>query len=175
MFYKLMFFSLFVLLSSLQAFNLNKLSSLEADFVQIIINASDKKIEYKGKLFIQEPSKILWKYKTPIIKNVYVINNFAIVDEPELEQAIFTKLDQNINILNMLKTAEKKSDTLYLAKINEFDYFINIKDEKIASIKYKDNLENKVTIYLNNSIYNKKIPKKTFQFKAPDYYDIIRK
>lgn len=175
MFYKLMFFLLFVLLSNLQAFNLNTLSSLEASFKQIITNSVGKKIEYKGKLFISNPSKILWQYKTPVVKNVYVINNFAIVDEPELEQAIFTSLDENINILKMLKTAKKINKNLYVASINEVDYSIYIKNNKISSIKYKDNLENKVAIYLDNSVYNKEIKKEIFSFKAPKHYDIIRK
>lgn len=49
----------------------------------------------------------MWKYKTPVVKNVYIENNMAIVDEPELEQAIFTTLENEINILKLLKEAKK--------------------------------------------------------------------
>ena len=49
-------------------------------------------ITYQGEVFIKNSGQILWKYKTPVVKNVYIDNNMAIVDEPELEQAILQLL-----------------------------------------------------------------------------------
>ena len=34
---------------------------------------------------------------------MYINNDYAIVDEPELEQAIYTKLDSEINIIKTIK------------------------------------------------------------------------
>ncbi|MFX4155806.1 outer-membrane lipoprotein carrier protein LolA, partial [Aliarcobacter butzleri] len=74
---------------------------------QTITSNSSDVILYKGQVFIKSSGKILWKYKTPVEKNVYIDNNSAIVDEPELEQAIFTKLENEINIIQLLKDAKK--------------------------------------------------------------------
>lgn len=175
MFYKVVFLSLFFISSSFASNALENIKSFQANFVQVIKNSSNKTIEYKGEIFIKEPSKILWKYKEPIIKNVFVINSFAIVDEPELEQAIFTSLDNDIDILKLLKEAKKVSENRFKALIKDVEYTILLKDSKINSISYKDALENNVTINFNDIKQNMPIDNKTFSFNPPSHYDIIRK
>ncbi|NQY20262.1 MAG: outer-membrane lipoprotein carrier protein LolA [Campylobacteraceae bacterium] len=175
MFYKVLIINVFAIILNLHALDFNKLKSIESDFTQTIVNSSNKIIKYKGKLFIQEPSKILWKYNTPVVKNVYILNTFVIIDEPELEQAIYTTLNSEINILALLKSSKKIAANVFQSEINEVKYNFFIKDNKITKIKYEDELENKVTISFSNSIYNKEIKKEVFVFNAPDYYDIIRK
>jgi len=175
MFYRVIFICVLFLSNSLLANVLENIKSFEASFVQTIINSSNKKIEYKGVLYIKEPSKILWKYQEPIIKNVFVINNFAIVDEPELEQAIFTSLDSEINLLKLIKTAKKVDKTKYITKINNVDYTLYVLKDKIAKIEYKDELENRVTILFGNVKQNIEISDEIFKFSPPEHYDIIRK
>ena len=69
----------------------------------------------------------------------------------------------------------------YLKSLFSNDLLIELSESIISikvfssEIKYEDELENKVTISFNNSIYNKEIKKDVFRFIAPDYYDIIRK
>ncbi len=151
------------------------IDSFEANFEQSIINSSNQEIKYNGKVFIKDSSKILWKYETPIIKNVYIIKDFAIIDEPELEQAIFTSLNKEINILNLIKTAKQIKSNVYLTKMYDVEYTINIKNKKIDSIVYQDELENKVRIKFSDAIQNHNIADALFIFKAPKGYDIIRK
>ncbi len=175
MFYRVVIISLFFLSLSASANIFDSLKSFEANFVQTIKNSSNKSIEYKGKLFIKEPSKILWQYKTPIIKNVYVINAFAIVDEPELEQAIFTKLQNDLNLLKIIKTSKKIDVNIYEATINKRKYKIFLENQKITQIRYEDELENKVLIKFTKIKQNKYISDEIFNFSPPSYYDIIRK
>ncbi len=175
MVYKILFIFV-IFISFLNAkINLKNLQSFHSGFIQDINSSSGKKISYKGEVFIKNNGKVLWKYKTPIVKNVYVLKNYAIIDEPELEQAIFTHLKDEINIINILKTAVKLKENLYKTKINNMDYFIHLKNDIIDKISYKDELENNISIKFINTIINKKIDEQVFKFEAPDYYDIIRK
>lgn len=175
MFYRVVFISLFFLSLFASANVFDSLKSFKANFVQTITNSSGKSIEYKGKLFISEPSKILWQYKTPIIKNVYVINAFAIVDEPELEQAIFTKLENDLNLLKIIKTSKKIKENVYETFINNIKYQIFLENKKISKITYTDELENEVSIEFLEIKQNEKIDENIFKFSPPSSYDIIRK
>ena len=175
MFYRLVFLIMFFLFSSSSADILKDIKTFDANFEQKIINPSQKEILYKGHLFIKEPNYILWQYKEPVIKNVYVINNFAIIDEPELEQAIFSRLQNEIDILELIKTAKKIDDNKYLAKVYDVNYTLITKNNKIEKIEYKDALENSVIITFTNVVQNEDIDDEIFKFLPPKHYDIIRK
>ncbi len=177
MFYKILLSLLCFLGLSNSAVDIKKLETFKAQFTQIIESSSGKTIEYKGDVFIKNTGKILWKYKTPIEKNVYILNNFAIIDEPELEQAIYTQLQNEINIIKLLQSAKEIEKNKYLTNIDNTDYIIEVSNEtsKISKISYKDKLENSVEINFENSIENNEINDSVFKFSAPDYYDIIRK
>jgi len=175
MFYKLVFIGMFVLSAFSQASMLNNIKSFDANFEQKIINPSQKEILYKGHLVLKEPHYILWQYKEPVLKNVYIINNFAIIDEPELEQAILTKLQNEIDILNLIKNAKQISENEYLTNIYDVEYNLFTKDNKIQRIEYKDALENRVIITFFDTKQNIDIDEEIFKFLPPDYYDIIRK
>lgn len=175
MFYRLVFLIMFFFISFSWANILKEIKTFDANFEQKIINPSQKEILYKGHLLIKEPHYILWQYKEPVIKNVYIINSFAIIDEPELEQAIFSRLQNEIDILELIKTAKKIDENRYLAKIYDVDYTLTTKDNKIEKIEYKDALENSVIIVFSNVIQNKEIDDEIFKFLPPEHYDIIRK
>jgi outer membrane lipoprotein carrier protein len=155
--------------------NLEDLKSLKANFIQTITSKSNKTIKYKGELFIKNNGKVLWQYKSPIIKNVYVINDIVIVDEPELEQVIYTTLEKNINMLKLLKEAKQIDENKYLATLYEVEYLIQMNENKILSLSYKDELENKILITFLKSEENIEIRDEIFQFLPPEHYDIIEK
>ena len=177
MFYKSLFLGFFLtsLLSANSSFSFENLETFKANFVQTIKSNEDKNIEYKGEVFIKNSGNILWKYKTPILKNVYVNNTHVIIDEPELEQAIITSLQNDINLIEILKKAQKIEYNIYLANIDSVDYKVFVQDSKIEKITYKDKLENSIMISFLDVINNSLIDDNIFKFKAPDYYDIIRK
>jgi len=175
MFYKCTFMLMFFISSSLFANNIDDLKTFEAKFTQIILNNADKKIEYSGMIYIKEPSQIVWKYESPIIKNVFINKDFAIIDEPELEQAIFTTLKKEINIVKLLKSAKQVDSNMYVTSVNDIDFKLKIENRKIKSIQYQDEIENDITIIFSNIIQNQTIDEKHFQFNPPEHYDIIRK
>ncbi len=175
MVYRVLFSFLVVALNLLASGNLSNLKSFKADFIQIIMNESKKAIEYKGKVFIKSSGKVLWKYEIPIIKNVYILEDSVIIDEPELEQAIYTTLEKEIDILKLLKNAKKVKENLYKTKLYEVDYFLTLDNNKIKSLSYQDELANKVSINFFNIEENREIEESIFNFLAPDYYDIIKK
>ncbi|MDD2896012.1 MAG: LolA-like outer membrane lipoprotein chaperone [Aliarcobacter sp.] len=177
MFYKFIIASTLFCLSCIASNDIRDLDSFKASFSQVITSNSDNKIEYTGEVFIKKSGKILWKYKTPVVKNVYINNDFAIVDEPELEQAIYTQLESEINIIKLLNGSKKVNDNSYTTNIEDVDYLIKTSkdDDKISYIKYKDKLENNVEIKFSNVVQNGDISDVMFKFTVPDNYDVIRK
>jgi len=175
MFYKLVF-AISMLVSFAFATNeIKNLKSFQAKFTQTITSNSNDIIEYKGEVFIKNSGKILWKYKTPIEKNVYINNNSIIIDEPDLEQAIFTQLENEINIMQIFKDAKKISNDTYSSIIDGIQYLIFTKNSKVEKISYKDILENSIEINFFNIIQNENIEDNIFVFNAPSNYDLIRK
>jgi outer membrane lipoprotein carrier protein len=177
MFYKMIFLFIVFFTTINASADMKNLESFKANFTQSIKSINDKTIEYKGEVFIKSSGKILWKYKTPIEKNVYILNDFAIVDEPELEQAIYTQLQSEINIIKLLNTSKKINENSYIANIDDTDYLIESSKDtnEIQIIKYKDKLDNSVEIKFENQVSNEEIGDDTFKFTAPEHYDIIRK
>ncbi len=165
-----LFFSL-----AFASFDKENIRSFEADFSQTVTNESGKTIEYKGKVFIKNNGKVLWKYLEPIVKNVFLIDDLVIVDEPELEQAIYTKLEKSIDIIKLLKEAKKIEENLFESYLYDVKYLIKTKDDKISSLSYKDELANSIEIKFLNIKQNIEIKDNIFQFLAPNYYDIIEK
>lgn len=154
---------------------MKNLDSFFGNFKQTITSDSKSVIEYSGKVFIKKSGKILWQYETPIKKNVYIDDNVAIVDEPELEQAIFTKLDNEINIIKLLNEAKKVDNENYVSTVNGIKYSIRAINDKISKITYKDELDNLVAINFLNIVQNGEISDEIFKFIIPSNYDVIRK
>ena len=177
MFYKLTIVTILFCIASIASNDIKDLDSFKASFTQVITSNSENKIEYKGEVFIKKSGKILWKYKTPVVKNVYINNDFAIVDEPELEQAIYTQLESEINIIKLLNGSKKVNENSYTTNIDDVDYLIKTSkdDNKISYIKYKDKLENDVEIKFTNVAQNGEIQDEIFKFVVPSNYDVIRK
>ena len=175
MVYKVLIVTLVFASSVFASINLEELKSFKAEFKQTVTNESNKTIEYKGSVFIKNTGKVLWKYKTPVEKNVYVLDDLAIVDEPELEQAIYSKLEKAINIISLLKNAKKIDEDLYQANLYETNYFITLKDGKVKSLGYKDQLENRIAIDFSKIEQNVEISDEIFEFLPPKHYDIIEK
>ena len=154
---------------------MKNLDSFFGNFKQTITSDSKSVIEYSGKVFIKKSGKILWQQETPIKKNVYIDDNVAIVDEPELEQAIFTKLDNEINIIKLLNEAKKVDNENYVSTVNGIKYSIKAINDKISKITYKDELDNLVAINFLNIVQNGEISDEIFKFIIPSNYDVIRK
>ena len=155
---------IFILLCNLLATNLS-VQTYQANFIQLITNPSNKTIKYEGKIYIKQPTKMLWQYKTPIRKNVYMNKLRVIIDEPELEQAIFTQLTDEINLIDFLNNPDLVDDK----------YKLTFKEKLLTQIEYSDEMENNIIVKFTNIKLNEKISDQLFQFIAPLDYDIIKK
>ena len=175
MFYKLIFVFMSLICVNLFAEELENIKAFEAKFKQTIINNVNKKIVYTGMIYIREPSNFVWKYESPIVKSVYINRDFAIIVEPELEQAIYTSLKNEINIIKLLTEAKKIDENKYLAQLYDVKYNITVENRRIKSIQYEDEIENSITIEFSDILQNHAINEAHFKFKAPMGYDIIRK
>ncbi|MEA3352999.1 MAG: LolA-like outer membrane lipoprotein chaperone [Campylobacterota bacterium] len=170
---RLLFLLLFII-SSLTA-NIKDIKTYQADFEQIIKNTTNNTIVYKGKLYIKNPSFILWRYNEPIQKDVYINYTQVTIIEPELEQAIVTTLQEQIDILKLIQNAKKISLNKYKAKLYNIEYTLTIENNILQKVQYKDNIDNNITIAFSNIDQNKGIPRAIFRYSIPDDYDIIRK
>jgi outer membrane lipoprotein carrier protein len=149
--------------------------TINTNFKQIVKNKSGKEAVYKGELKIKGSDKILWSYKTPVIKNVYINKNSVIIDEPELEQAITSNLNDELNMVKIINNSKKVSANTYENSLEDTKYTIIIENNILKSVSYKDELDNKVMIVFTN--FQKDIPlsDSIFTFPIPKHYDVIKK
>ncbi len=166
---------LFITLLYLYGFKLSDIKTYQANFIQTITNPQNKILKYKGNIYIKYPSSILWNYKEPIEKDIYIKQSIVTIIEPDLEQAIITNLEKNINIFDIFKNAKLISPNNYKALFNDTDYYINVKNNQIKSISYKDKLDNHIKIVFSKILQNRSISNNIFEFIIPLEYDTIRK
>ncbi len=155
--------------------NIKNINTYEATFIQSIINSSGKEILYKGKIYIEQPSQMLWKYDDPIEKFVHINNKDVTIIEPDLEQAIVSRLEKEINIIKLLKDSIKIDNTTYKSTLYDKVYIIKIINNKLTQIKYVDELDNKITIDFKDIKQNETIQSDIFKYKIPYDFDIIKK
>ncbi|TQR61084.1 LolA-like outer membrane lipoprotein chaperone [Campylobacter troglodytis] len=153
------------------AFDLNY-KSFASDFVQTVrsINSS---ISYEGS-FVLTQNEAFWQYKKPNNKQIFIRKNEVIILEPSLEQATVSSLNELPNLSQIFKQAKKISKDHYEAKYQQIIYKIELQNEEIKSIAYKDELDNEVLILLANQKRNVAINKELFSPKIPPHYDLIR-
>jgi len=165
---------LLLLLTTAGLANIQNLTSFEADFQQKIVDDQNKTILYYGHIVAKKPQYALWSYTKPIEKNVYILENQAIIVEQELEQAIIKKIGKNFDFFTLIHNAKKLSKNKYLARYNNTSFIIQTENNTIKRISYKDEFENSVTIEFTNPLKNRKIDMKIFKPRIPEEYDIIR-
>jgi len=171
---KRVFLFLTVLSTTAFATGIDNLKSFESDFRQTIVNDQNAHIIYRGKLYAKkDKNQALWVYTSPIEKKIYYSSGKVVIIEPELEQAIFAKLDKVPNILTLLKKAKKIGDERYVTTFNNIRYIITMKKGVLQQITYTDELHNKITILFENQKSNKNIPDKRFAYQIPADYDIL--
>lgn len=175
MVYKLLLFVIITFSNLLAVDELKEIKTFQADFTQTVTNESSKAISYEGKVFIKNNDRVLWKYLSPIEKNVFLLNDIVVIDEPELEQVIYTRLKEELNILSILQDSKKLSENKYESFFYNRKYEILIDENKIKQVSYKDELDNSIIIKFTNVVQNQEIPEDFFRFIPPSHYDIIKK
>ncbi len=169
---KKMFF-IFLLPSLIFGIDFKNVLTFSADFKQTISSENEKKAVYEGSVIAKRPKLIKWTYKKPVKKYLYIIANEVIMVEPELEQAMFKTINDDINFLQILKKAKKISKEKYEAFYQNKKYTVLLKNDNIYKIIYKDSLDNDVVIEFFNQKINYKINNKEFKVNIPKDYDVI--
>jgi len=163
---------LFILKSLVSANDLN-ISSFEADFLQVVTNEKNNKLEYSGHINALKPQYALWKYMKPSKKSIFIHENQVTILEPEIEQAIVKKINGDFDFFNIIQNATKVNKNIYKTKFQNIEYQIKLEDKKIVSISYHDELENSIIINFSNQLQNQEIDKKIFIPVIPQDFDII--
>lgn len=147
--------------------------TIQADFVQTITDDRNNTITYRGDMLAKRPSKAMWHYKEPVEKRVYISAENVTVVEPELEQAIVKKIDDNIDILAILATAKKEKNDSYTAYYNDKAYHITLANGVIKTIRFTDAFDNNVKIIFDKQQINQNIDDALFRATIPEAFDII--
>lgn len=163
-----------LLLTSVGFSNELELNSFEANFSQVVTNDKGNTLEYKGTIKASKPQNMLWSYTSPAKKDIFINSNEVVIIEYDIEQVQRKKLDNKFNFFKILKNAKKDINGVYSAVFKEVKYTIRLKGEKISSIEYSDELDNRTTISFTNQIQNKKINPKVFIPLIPEDFDIIQ-
>jgi len=160
--------------STLAMASLDNIHSFKADFTQSVTDEKNKVLEYKGNVIASKPQNALWRYLTPVNKDVYINSDAITIIEPEMEQVIIKHIKSNFDFFNMIKNAKQIDKDTYLATYQNSQFTIKTKSLLIDSISYIDEFENKVTILFSNQKQNEKIIDESFVPNIPLEYDIIR-
>ncbi len=159
----------------LNAHNLH-IQTIQTHFTQKVTNEQGATVTYHGKMFAnQRSNKALWEYTAPVHKKIYYTGDGKLVIiEPELEQAIFAKLHKVPNILKLLSEAKEGKKGELHTRFNSIDYTIHTNGNKITSIRYHDEMQNRVMISFTNEKINRFIDKRLFAYQIPSSYDILK-
>lgn len=151
----------------------DNLNTFSAHFVQTVVDDKNTTIEYSGDIKAKRPNMAMWNYVKPIKKEIYINNEDLVIIEPEIEQVILKKVGNTIAFFEMLKNARKVDNEHYVAKYENLNLHINVKGDKIISITYLDELENRVTIIFSDQVENKEIDDSAFKADIPLDFDLI--
>ncbi len=152
----------------------DNLTTFQANFIQTITDEKNKILIYSGSVLASKPQNVLWHYKEPVDKLVYINAYSVSIVEPEIEQVIIKNLDTNFDFFNMIKNAKKIALDIYFVKFKNVEFYIKTKDNLLYSISYIDEFENAVKIIFSNQLYNQEISEKRYIPSFDLDFDVIR-
>jgi len=150
--------------------------NFQANFTQKITNTKKKTINYAGKVRFSNESMLKWTYIKPTKKEVCTDGRELTVVDHDLEQVSNYLIDKGFNFTKILKQAKPHSKNIYVAKYQNKSYTIQVDGkQRLHSIAYFDDLDNKVQIVFKKVKYGKgSLSKKSMACKVPKDYDVIR-
>jgi len=142
----------------------------------MITNPKKKVINYSGKVYFSEASKLKWEYQKPTKKEVCTNGLELLVVDHDLEQVSKYNISKGFNLSEILKKAKYHSKKLYLADYDGKKYTIQVdKNNRLQAVAYFDDLDNKVQIAFRKVKYGKgKLSSKKMTCSYPKSYDMIR-
>jgi len=167
---------LFLTLSSSLLFSSISLPAhFQAKFYQKITNPKGKVISYSGNVRFSQGTLFKWSYKKPSKKEVCTNGSELRVVDHDLEQVSKYFISKGLDIAKVLRKAKLHSQNIYIASYENKKYTIQIHKNKLHSIAYFDDLDNKVQIVFKSMRYGKgKLKSKSMQCYYPKSYDVIQ-
>lgn len=167
---------LLLLASSLLSADIKLPENFKANFIQKITNTKEQVIKYSGKIQFSDEQHFKWSYTKPTKKEVCTDGSELIVVDHDLEQVSSYYITDGLDISKVLKKATLYSKNVYVAQYENIKYTIQIDSkQKLHSIAYFDNLDNKVQIVFKNMKYGKgKLSAEKMKCNYPRSYDRIR-
>ena len=168
--------SLLLLAISTLSANIELPENFQADFTQKITNTKEKVIAYSGKVRFSNETLFKWSYKEPTKKEVCTNGLELLVVDHDLEQVSAYRISNGIDIAKILKKAKPHSENIYVAAYENKQYTIQVdKKQKLHSIAYFDDLDNKVQIVFKHMKYGKgNLPSQSMKCNYPKNYDMIQ-
>ena len=150
--------------------------NFQADFIQKITNTKQKVITYSGKVRFSNETLFKWSYKEPTQKEVCTDGKELLVVDHDLEQVSAYRIAKGIDIAKVLKKATLHSENIYVAAYENKQYTIQVDNkQKLHSIAYYDDLDNKVQIVFKHMKYGKgNLPSQSMKCNYPKNYDMIQ-
>ncbi|MFP4332599.1 MAG: LolA-like outer membrane lipoprotein chaperone [Campylobacterales bacterium] len=149
--------------------------TLKSKFAQTITSLEGSKIDYSGEIYIKAPTDVLWIYKEPTLKKIFVNSQRILSYEPILEQATIINIDETNSLTEILSSAKKTDSNNYITNIDGIEYTIELDKNSLPStISYSDKLKNSVTITFLNPQADVDINSSVFNPSLPQGTDIIR-
>lgn len=150
--------------------------NFNAKFDQKITNTKKHVIDYHGTILFSRPNRFKWSYTKPTKKEVCTDGVELLVIDHDLEQVANYQMTKGLDIAKILKKAKLYRTNVYLAEYENTKYTIQVdKDQRLHSIAYFDDLDNKVQIVFKQMQYGKgKIPSSQLRCDYPKSYDMIR-
>ncbi len=168
--------SLLLLASSLLLASIELPENFQADFIQKITNTKNKVITYSGNVRFSNGTLFKWSYKEPTQKEVCTDGLELLVVDHDLEQVSAYRISNGINIAKIVKEAKLHSKNIYVAEYENKTYTIQVDtQQKLHSIAYFDDLDNKVQILFKQMKYGKgNLPTQSMKCNYPIDYDMIQ-
>jgi len=168
--------SLLLLAFSALSANIELPENFQADFIQKITNTKGKVITYSGKVRFSNERLFKWNYKEPTKKEVCTNGLELLVVDHDLEQVSAYRISNGIDIAKILKKAVLHSENIYVAEYENKRYTIQVDNkQKLHSIAYFDDLDNKVQIVFKHMKYGRgNLPTQSMKCNYPKNYDMIR-
>lgn len=167
---------LLLLLSSMLFASIELPENFQANFEQKITNTKGKVIKYTGKVRFSDKNIFKWSYVSPTKKEVCTDGLELLVVDHDLEQVSIYYIAKGLDISKVLDKAKLHSEQIYVAEYEGKHYTIQLDNqERLHSIAYYDELDNKVQIIFTNMNYGKgKLKNEQMKCNYPNIYDVIR-
>lgn len=144
-----------------------------ADFTQKVRAQDGGEIIYRGEVLAKAPNLVLWRYISPMPKEVYIKGSHMAIYEPKLLQAIFLKANDYLDIFSITKKARYYGNGNFLVRVINQDYVLRTQDTLLKEIEFTDELGNFSLVQFNNQKVDLNLGDEIFIFNPPAGVDLV--